>query len=57
MNTTISPSNNVNARTLLLPYTVAVVAAMAIVQAVIALTGGRITLLAAALTAAVALGI
>lgn len=57
MNTTISPSNSVNARTLLLPYTVAVVAAMAIVQAVIALTGGRITLLAAALTAAVALGI
>lgn len=57
MNTRTAPPNTVNARTLLLPYALAVVAAMGIIQAVIALTGGRITLLAGLLTAAVALGI
>ncbi|QZY51943.1 hypothetical protein [Leucobacter tenebrionis] len=57
MDTTVSPPNTVNARTLLLPYALTLVVAMGIVQAVIALTGGRITLLAIILTAVVALGI
>lgn len=57
MEATISPPNSVNARTLLLPYALVTVAAMVIIQAVIALTGGQITLLAALLTAGVALGI
>lgn len=49
--------NTVNARTLLLPYALTLVVAMAIIQIVIALTGGRITLLAGLLTGVVALGI
>lgn len=50
-------SSNVNARALLLPYALALIAAMAVVQAVIAFTGGEITVLVGALTAVVALGI
>lgn len=46
-----------NARSLLLPYALALIIAMAIVQAVIALTGGEVTILASALTGLVALGI
>ncbi|UVI36359.1 hypothetical protein [Brevibacterium spongiae] len=46
-----------NARTLLLPYTLGLIIAMAIVQIVIAATGGEVTILAGALTAVVALGI
>ena len=57
MSTTSAPPSTVNARTLLLPFTICVVVAMGIVQVVIALTGGQITLLAGLLTAAVALGI
>ena len=57
MDTLVSPQNTVNARTLLLPYALTLIAAMAIVQAVIAFTGGRITLLVATLTGVVALGI
>lgn len=57
MAATTSPPNTVNARTLLLPYTLALVVAMAIIQAVIALTGGQVTPLAGILTAVVAVGI
>lgn len=57
MNTSVSSSKAVNARTLLLPYALSLLVAMALVQAVIALTGGGITLLAAGLTAVVAVGI
>ena len=46
----------VNARTLLLPYVVGLVASMTLVQVVIALTGGAITVLAGVLTAAVGVG-
>lgn len=57
MDTTASPTNTVNARTLLLPYALTLVVSMGIIQTVIALTGGQITLLAGILTAVVALGI
>lgn len=58
MDVVISPTSDaVNSRTLLLPYALVVMIAMGIIQAVIALTGGQITLLATLLTAAVALGI
>lgn len=57
MDTTVLRLNTANARTLLLPYTLVLVAAMAIIQAVIAITGGHIALLAGLLTATVALGI
>ncbi|WP_122817789.1 hypothetical protein [Nocardioides pantholopis] len=50
-------STAVNARSLLLPYALTLIAAMAVVQAVIALTGGEVTVLAGALTALVGLGI
>lgn len=46
-----------NARSLLLPYTVTIIVAMVVVQSVIALTGGEVSVLAGVLTAAVALGI
>lgn len=46
-----------NARSILLPYTLGLIIAMLIVQIVIALTGGEVTVLAGALTAVVALGI
>ena len=47
----------INARSLLLPYALTLIAAMVLVQAVIALTGGEVTVLAGALTALVAVGI
>lgn len=50
-------SSPANARTLLLPYTIGLIIAMAIVQVVIAATGGEVTILAGILTAVVALGI
>ncbi|WP_146070453.1 hypothetical protein [Arthrobacter sp. 08Y14] len=57
MTTNTLPQPTVNARTVLLPYLLVLVAAMAGVQAAIAFTGGDITLLAGILTALVAAGI
>ena len=56
MDTTTASSGALNARSLLLPYLLALLAAMALVQAVIALTGGGIGVAGGALTAAVAAG-
>ena len=50
-------SSSANARALLLPYTLGLVVAMAVVQVVIAATGGEVTILAGGLTALVAIGI
>ena len=50
-------SVTVNSRSLLLPYALGLIVAMLIVQIVIALTGGEVTILAGALTAVVAVGI
>lgn len=47
----------INARSLLLPYTLTLITAMVIIQAIIALTGGEVTVLTGALTALVAAGI
>lgn len=47
----------VNARTLLLPYALALIAAMIGVQVCIAIEGGAITLFAGVLTAVIAVGI
>ncbi|WP_169251011.1 hypothetical protein [Brevibacterium sp. 'Marine'] len=57
MSSTSQTSSPANARTLLLPYTLVLIVAMAIVQIVIAATGGEVTILAGILTAVVALGI
>lgn len=57
MNTPVGAPDTVNARSLLLPYTGGLIAAMSITQAVIALTGGQIGTLALLLTAIVAIGI
>ncbi|MCQ1946749.1 MULTISPECIES: hypothetical protein [unclassified Arthrobacter] len=57
MDTNTLPQPTVNARSLLLPYTLSLVAAMLLVQALIALTGGTVTVLAGVLTGAVAAGI
>lgn len=57
MNTPSTAQSTVNARSLLLPYTLGLITAMLIIQAVIALTGGEVTVLAGALTAVVAIGI
>lgn len=57
MSTTSQTTSPANARTLLLPYTLGLIIAMAIVQIVIAATGGEVTILAEILTAVVALGI
>ncbi|MDO5645478.1 MAG: hypothetical protein Q4G21_07325 [Dermabacter sp.] len=57
MDATTSPPATINARTLLLPYTLVLMVAMGLVHAVIILSGGRITLVVGLLTAAVALGI
>lgn len=57
MDTLNSPLRTVDTRSLLLPYTIALVAAMLLVQTVIALTGGEITVLSGVLTALVAIGI
>lgn len=56
MDTKTTLPHTVNARTLLLPYALTIVIAMAAIQATIALTGGNITLLSGALTATVAVG-
>lgn len=57
MDTQLQTPPATNTRSLLLPYTLTLIVAMTIVQAVIALTGGNITLLAGGLTAVVAVGI
>lgn len=57
MTTHTLPQATVNARSLLLPYLLVLVVAMAAIQAVIAFTGGEITVLAGILTALVAAGI
>jgi glucan phosphoethanolaminetransferase (alkaline phosphatase superfamily) len=57
MPTQSQTSSPANARTLLLPYLLGLIVAMAVVQIVIAATGGEITILAGILTAVVALGI
>lgn len=57
MTTNTLPQPTANARTVLLPYLLGLVAATAGVQAAIAFTGGDITLLAGILTALVAVGI
>lgn len=55
--TTTTENPPVNARSLLLPYTLALVAAMIVVQIAIALGGSEITALSGGLTALVAVGI
>lgn len=57
MDTDTRSSHEVNSRSLLLPYALGLIVAMAAIQAVVALTGGTITVLVGALTALVALGI
>ncbi|WP_289020192.1 hypothetical protein [uncultured Ornithinimicrobium sp.] len=56
MDTMTSHPNSVNTRRLLLPYALTLIAAMTVIQAVVALTGGQITVLVAVLTALVAVG-
>lgn len=51
------PETTVNARSLLLPYLLVLAAAMALIQTLIAVTGGDIGLSAGVLTAVVAAGI
>lgn len=56
--TAIAPASTAtNARSSLLPYTLALIGATTIIQIVIATTGGQVSLLAAILTAIVAVGI
>lgn len=57
MSDTPQKTPSVNSRSLLLPYALGLIIAMTIVHVVIAVTGGRVTVLAGALTAVVALGI
>ncbi|MET4060927.1 multisubunit Na+/H+ antiporter MnhG subunit [Arthrobacter sp. UYP6] len=57
MTTHAAPQATVNARSVLLPYLLGLVAAMLLIQAVIALTGGEVTTPAGVLTAIVAAGI
>lgn len=57
MTTSTQPQAPVNARSVLLPYLLVLVLVMTAIQAVIAFTGGEITLLAGILTALVAVGI
>ena len=57
MDTTAQAPQTANARSLLLPYALTLIAAMIIIQFVVALTGGAVTILAGALTAVVAVGI
>lgn len=57
MDISTGPVKSSNARTLLLPYTLTLMVSMGIVQVVVALSDGQITLIAATLTALVALGI
>ncbi|MDN6747651.1 MAG: hypothetical protein L0L93_11750, partial [Brevibacterium sp.] len=55
--TTAQAAQTANARSLLLPYALTLIGAMLIIQFVIALTGGEVTILAGILTAIVAIGI
>lgn len=57
MTTQTLPSPTVNARSVLLPYLLVLVAAMLLIQGAIALTGGEVGVLAGVLTAAAAAGI
>ncbi|WP_461170729.1 hypothetical protein [Arthrobacter sp. Z1-15] len=57
MTTHIVPPPAVNARSVLLPYLLGLAAAMLLIQAAIALTGGEVGLLAGTLTAAAAAGV
>ncbi|MDN5807566.1 MAG: hypothetical protein L0J17_01120 [Brevibacterium sp.] len=57
MDTTAQAAQTANARSLLLPYALTLIGAMLIIQFVIALTGGEVTILAGILTAIVAIGI
>ena len=57
MNTVGQSPQSTDVRSLLLPYTLSLVGGMAAVQICIAVTGGEITVLAATLTAIVALGL
>lgn len=57
MDTTAQAPQTANARSLLLPYALTLIVAMALIQAVIALTGGQVTIVAEILTAIVAIGI
>ena len=56
MDTSTAPQPTANARSLLLPYTVALAAAMLLVQLSVALNGGEVGLAAGILTAAAAAG-
>ncbi|WP_146188074.1 hypothetical protein [Mycetocola zhujimingii] len=53
---TLAPAT-VNARSVLLPYLLVLVAAVVLIQIVIALTGGEVGILAGTLTAVVAVGV
>lgn len=57
MDTLHRKSDTINSRHILLPYALAVVAAMVVIQVVTVLTGGRITVIIGVLTAVVAVGI
>lgn len=57
MDTTAQAPQTANARSLLLPYALTLTGAVIVVQLVIALTGGEVTILAGVLTAFVAIGI
>ncbi|MGO1177236.1 MAG: hypothetical protein ACTMKZ_13740 [Brevibacterium aurantiacum] len=57
MDTTAQAPQAANARSLLLPYALTLTGAMIVIQVVIALTGGEVTILAGILTALVAIGI
>lgn len=57
MDTHAEGSRTVNARSLLLPYALTLIAAMTIIQIIVAVTGGDISLLAMMLTGVVAIGI
>ncbi len=57
MTTQTEVASATNARSLLLPYTLTLLAAVVVLQVTIALTGGQVGVLAAALTVLVAVGI
>lgn len=57
MDTTAPALQTANARSLLLPYALTLIVAMLVIQSVIAVTGGDVTILAGLLTAIVAIGI
>ncbi|QBE50045.1 hypothetical protein [Leucobacter triazinivorans] len=57
MDTRSSSLARVNTRALLLPYALALIVSVSVLQAVIAVTGGEITLLSGVLVAAIALAL